>query len=537
MTQPRFIGAPPSGRTAAPDGTATDGTAQNEAARVRLGASVTTPADVLLKLALDPSVTVRTALVLNPAAPPASLTVLARDADERVRALLAGKLAVLAPCLTETEQSRLNQQAVEALRHLIQDTAVRVRAAIAEVVKEMPDAPRDLVLRFARDAAIEVSEPVIRLSPLLTAADLLSLLATSSAPEVALAVARRPGLAADVADVVAGTADTAAIRAMLLNHSAQIRESTLDALIARAAGQIPWHMPLVRRPNLSPRAAQALSHIVAETLLAELASRVDLVPAVTVELRARLSVRLRVAGAPRHFGATPGVDAAHADNAPHADNALPADSLARSNVPARSACVAGAAVDTGAAHVAGAAIATGAACITGTAIVTRATVTRTASATPSAPPTPMEALAEAGMRAAAGRLTEADLLGVASRGEVSLAAAMLAVAASVPQAVVERAATLRSAKGVVSLAWRAGFSMKVAVALQSLLGRLAPGSLLTSGPGGSFPLAAEEMRWQIEFLSRGVPPAQPAQPASPVQSASPSQSASPAKPAAPVTAG
>ena len=390
----------------------------DEAARVRLGACAATPADILVRLALDPSVLVRAALALNPAAPPEAHGVLARDADERVRVLLARQLASLAPYLNEAEQTRLNQQTVAALLHMVEDTAVQVRAAIAEVVKEMPNAPRAMVLRLARDMDLQVSVPVIRLSPLLTQADLLSLLAVASAPEIALAVARRPGLTEDVADAVAETADAEAIRAMLLNQSAQIRESTLDALIARAADHTTWHAPLVRRPCLSDRAAEALSRIVADALLAELASREDLAPAVTAELRMRLTARLGHPTGPR----------------------LPVE------------------------------------------------------------PTPCEALAEARARAAAGRLTETELLGVASRGEARLAAAMLAVAAGVPLALVERAETLRSAKGVLSLVWKAGFSMQLAVPLQSLLARLGPGALLTPGPNGAFPLAVEEMRWQIAFL-------------------------------------
>lgn len=416
MTWPTVLLAPPR----------RDTVSQAEAARVRLGACTATPAEILLQLALDPSVTVRAALALNPAAPPAAHGVLARDADERVRALLARKLAALAPCLNEAEQSRLNQQTIEALGHLVEDTAVQVRAAIAEVVKEMPDAPRELVLRLARDTALQVSEPVIRLSPLLMQADLLSLLAASSAPEIALAVARRPDLTEDLADAVAETADAVAIRAMLLNHSAQIRESTLDALIARAADHTAWHAPLVRRPSLSPRAAEALSRIVADALLVELASRADLGAAVAAELRVRLTARL---GQPT--GARP-----------------PAE------------------------HP------------------------------PTDAPSPAEALTEAQARAAAGRLTETELFGVACRGETQLAAAMLAVAADVPLALVERAATLRSAKGVLSLVWKAGFSMQLAVPLQSLLARLAPGSVLTCSPGGTFPLTIEEMRWQIAFLGR-----------------------------------
>ena len=66
----------------------------------------------------------------------------------------------------------------------------------------------------------------------------------------------------------------------------------------------------------------------------------------------------------------------------------------------------------------------------------------------------------------------------------------------------DRAASLRSAKGLISLVWKAGFTMRVAVALQTLLARLAPDAVLMAGPGGGFPLAVEEMRWQLEFLAR-----------------------------------
>jgi hypothetical protein len=94
------------------------------------------------------------------------------------------------------------------------------------------------------------------------------------------------------------------------------------------------------------------------------------------------------------------------------------------------------------------------------------------------------------------------LLGAVQRGEARMATAMLAVAAGVPASVVDRAATLRSAKALVSLVWRAGFSMQVAGPLQSLLARTSPDTVLRGGPGGTFPLAIDEMRWQIDFLMR-----------------------------------
>jgi uncharacterized protein (DUF2336 family) len=279
---------------------------------------------------------------------------------------------------------------------------------------------------------------VIRLSPLLTQADLLALLATPNADEVAQAMARRPGLVSEVADAIAASASSAAIRTLLLNRSAQIRESTLDALIARAGEHIEWHAPLVRRPRLSASGALALSRIIADTLLSELASRADLPHAVTAELRTRLSAHLARAAGANHAPAAPGEFPPHD---PSSNN----QSLAATNE----------------------------------------TV---------GPPVGARTLASSG------KLTENDLLVTTRRGEAVLAAAMLAMAAGVPLTTVQRAAALRSAKGLISLVWKAGFSMRLAVPLQILLGQLSPAGVVGAGPGGTFPLAIEEMRWQIAFL-------------------------------------
>jgi hypothetical protein len=78
----------------------------------------------------------------------------------------------------------------------------------------------------------------------------------------------------------------------------------------------------------------------------------------------------------------------------------------------------------------------------------------------------------------------------------------LAVAADVSLATVERATSLRSAKGIVSLAWKAGFSMRVAGLLQAALGQLGPAATLLPNASGQFPLTAEEMRWHCDFLAQ-----------------------------------
>jgi hypothetical protein len=392
-----------------------------EAARVRLGASMATEPEVLCNLAGDPLVTVRAALALNPAAPPRVNAALAGDPDERVRVLLARKLTSLVPSLSASDQARLQRETWETLTALVADEAVRVRATIADAVKDLPTAPRELILRLANDTAISVSEPVIRFSPLLTTGDLLALLAKAPSSDTAIAVARRSHLDEAVSDAIAESAGHTAIRALLVNPSAQIREATLDALVARSVQHTDWHEPLVRRPSLPARAARMLSEIVATHLLEVLAARADLGPALAEELHSRLVTRLQ------------------------SDTNAPADQEE---------------------------------------------------------PSAEQALVLARTLAERGKLVEEDVLGAARRGESRYAAALLAVAAGTSVSVVDRAASLRSAKGLVSLVWKAGFTMRSAVSLQSLLARLAPDAVLTGGLGGTFPLGVEEMRWQLEFLDR-----------------------------------
>ena len=372
-------------------------------------------------LASDLSVTVRAAVAMNVATPAHVDALLASDRDERVRALLARKLAVLVPGLSAPDRGTLQQRALDMLTTLAKDAAIRVRAAIADVVHDMPAAPRDLILLLARDAAISVFEPVLRLSPLLTAEDLLALITDPPNPATVTAIARRPYLGADVSDAIAHGADGDAITALLANQSAAIHETTLDALITRAEANLAWHAPLVQRPNLPPRAARALSGLIAGDLLRQFAQRADLPADVLRDIGARLERTWE-----------------------------------------------------------------------GTAVPTR-----------QEPDQSDDQIMDAARRlAGSGRLTEDTVLAAVRRGETRLIAALLAVAADVPLAVMDRACSLRSAKGLVSLAWKAGFSMRVAGPLQGALGRLPPGTIMPPGPGETFPLAVEEMRWQIEFLAR-----------------------------------
>jgi uncharacterized protein (DUF2336 family) len=389
----------------------------DEATRVRQGASANTNPEVLWELANDPSVTVRASLAMNPALPDQVSALLAADTDARVRSILNQKLSTLTPGLTDDAHQRVQRDAVANLTAMVADAALRVRISLAEAVKHLPDGPREIVLRLAHDPAVMVCEPVIRFSPMLTQEDLVTLIATGPPPATIMAVASRPKIGATVSDAIVGTADSAAIRALLENPTAQIREATLDALAAQSEEQTDWQAPLVNRPHLPPRAQRMLSEIVTGHLLEMLAARPDLDPKVAQIVRSTLELARPHPAAPP--AADEGARLAHA----HA-----------------------------------------------------------------------QALSQSG------KLGDEAILDALRRNANRDAIAMLSVKAGLPVAVIERACALRSAKGIVSLAWQAGLTVETAVVLQTAMAHLTPDLVLRPGQEGVFPLSEDEMRWQLAFL-------------------------------------
>jgi uncharacterized protein (DUF2336 family) len=389
----------------------------DEATRVRQGASASTSPDILCALASDPSVTVRASLALNPALPEHVGAILAADTDARVRSILSRRLSTLTPGLTGDARQRMQSDAVANLTAMVADAALRVRINLAEAVRQLPDGPRDIVLRLAHDPAVMVCEPVIRFSPMLTQEDLVTLIATRPPPSTILAVARRSRINETVSDAIVDSADVAAISALLANPTAQIREATLDSLAAQSEEQTDWQAPLVRRPHLPPRAQRVLAEIVAGHLLEILAARTDLDPKVAQMVRTAL-------GPP----------------CPEPADESPPEAEAR------------------------------------------------------------RVYGQAQALNRSGKLDDGTILETLRRNGSKEAAAMLAVKAGVPVPVVDRACALRSAKGITSLAWKAGLTVQTSVALQVTLAHLPPDQVLRPTTDGAFPLSDDEMRWQLAFL-------------------------------------
>jgi uncharacterized protein (DUF2336 family) len=272
--------------------------------------------ELLYYLANDPDPTVRAAVAANQATPVQADLILARDGDDAVRQDLARKISRLAPGLSAQEHDRLRRATYEVLEILVLDQIVKVRQIIAETLKDVADAPPEIIQRLARDYEIAVAGPVLQFSPLLSDADLLEIIGGEPIAGAVEAVARRHQLRETVTDAIGASGDTAAITALLENKSAQIREETLDRLVDRAPGVIAWHRPLVDRPRLSGGAALKLARFVAASLLDMLRARRDLDPETTKEVSnivmRRLSEEGLVAAAPEKdkAPAAPSIDAA-----------------------------------------------------------------------------------------------------------------------------------------------------------------------------------------------------------------------------------
>ncbi len=265
---------------------------QDVSVRLALAARTDIKPEILYFLAEDPAPEVRRAIAGNAASPLHADLLLARDSDETVRGDLAAKITRVAPGLTPEEQDRIRKMAYEALEILARDQATRVRRILAEALKDIADAPASIIRRLAEDAELIVCEPILSFSPVLTDEDLIEIIAGNPPEGARGAVARRRNLREKVSDAIVAADDTAAIAALLGNHSAQIREETLDRIVDRAVDIESWHEPLVRRPALPRKAAVRIARFVADSLIDQLQERQDLNGDILEEVRAVVRRRI-----------------------------------------------------------------------------------------------------------------------------------------------------------------------------------------------------------------------------------------------------
>jgi uncharacterized protein (DUF2336 family) len=416
---------------------------EDPAVRRDLAARSDVMPEILFYLSGDPSPEVRQAIAGNLATPRRADLKLAEDTDDSVRSRLAGKISGVLPDLTVEEAEALGDLTYQALDLLARDQVTRVRRIIADALKDVADAPSDVINHLARDAEIVVAGPILENSPVLTDSDLLDIVSDGPMKGALASIANRKAIGATVADAVARTGDVEAVGVLLENPNAQIREDTLDYIIERAPGIEEWHSPLVHRHELPGGAAVRIAEFVADRLLQALVKREDFDTATATALRNVVHQRLN----------------------PEQKEAPSSPGPAKKIVPAA------------------------------------------ADAEEEIRQVWEQAIAEAGSPLdAALSLYQAKKLGARivldalTSGNDEFVMAALAVMGEVPFSVAERIVATQSAKGIIALAWRANIPERMVAQLQTKLCRIPPDEILKPPRIGEWPLSEDEMVWQLEFF-------------------------------------
>lgn len=264
----------------------------DEVAQLTLAENPNAPGEALYYLARHGTARVRSAVAQNDSTPAQADSLLSEDEAEEVRAELARRIHRLLPHLSQGAKSQLREQAITIVQALADDQTIRVRALLAEAVKNDPRVPRTIALQLANDPAFSVCGPILEYSPLLNDTDLTEIIAATRVSEALAAISRRNTVSEAVSDALVRTGDIAAVAALLGNQNAQMREDTLDLILDGAPSVESWHEPLVMRANISARAMKRIAGFVAANLVDRMIARHNIPDSIARDLL--LTVRQRI---------------------------------------------------------------------------------------------------------------------------------------------------------------------------------------------------------------------------------------------------
>ncbi len=193
----------------------------------------------------------------------------ARDSSAPARAAGAASLVCDFFHMELTSAEAAEVEAI--LTVLLEDPSPLVRAALAEGLASEARAPRHLLVRLAADQP-DIAAIVLGRSPLFTAFELIEAIRQGGAA-LKLAIARRPGLPAEVASVLLDTGDGDILLALATNHGACLSESILLRMVESAGENPRLREALIVRDDLSAPVRVQLARAVGDALSSFLSSK------------------------------------------------------------------------------------------------------------------------------------------------------------------------------------------------------------------------------------------------------------------------
>lgn len=181
--------------------------------------------------------------------------------------------AILEKVATSYNANALNAREQEIaeyiFRLLTKDLSTRVRAILAERIKDNANVPRDIVLQLANDIE-SVAAPVLRDSAVLSDADLISIVEASQDMGKLLAVSQRKVISERVSGALVGTTYEAVVTSLLGNAGANISTTDLSKIATDFSQNASVLEALIAKPNLPVTVLERIiaraSHAVASEL-------------------------------------------------------------------------------------------------------------------------------------------------------------------------------------------------------------------------------------------------------------------------------
>jgi uncharacterized protein (DUF2336 family) len=206
---------------------------------------------------------------------------LAQNSSPAARVATASKLAQ--QFNTSNFSPEELQLAEQIFRVMMRDAEVRVREALAVNLKHNPLLPHDVAVSLAKDVE-SVSLPILSVSDVLTAEDLVEIVRNQGTPARLDAVAGRKCVAEEVSDVIVEIGSENVVAKLLSNSGAVFAEPTLHRVVDKFGDKENIQEPLVHRAALPITISERLVSRVTDHLRAYILSKHEISPDVAVDI-------------------------------------------------------------------------------------------------------------------------------------------------------------------------------------------------------------------------------------------------------------
>lgn len=179
---------------------------------------------------------------------------------QRAAAVRTISLAYLDPDVDAEARSVIEA----ALTVTLDDPAIEVRHAIADILGASPKAPRHVIISLAADAT-DTAILVLARSPVFIDSELAEIAANTSI-HMQIAIARRRVLSSAVSAALAEAGEKAAVAALLENGGATIARMSFRRIAERFGGDSEIRDAMFGRPDLPPDVRQLLVRAVGDAL-------------------------------------------------------------------------------------------------------------------------------------------------------------------------------------------------------------------------------------------------------------------------------